>query len=179
MSSYREIVTKTVIGKGKKSFVDHGRIKANNTPSTILGCWIINNDFNGVKNNGSVIINGTYDLNVWYSYDNNSKTDVIKQTIPYNETVHIKNTSDVSNQEVIVRSLKQPTISKVDIDGDDIVYVIDKELGIELVGDEKVKIAVDDEEDPWDEIIDDVNDKQIDNEVNEEFIKEDQNEESL
>ena len=179
MASFREIVTKTVIGKGKKTFTDSGHVKANNTPSTILGCWIINNDFNGVKNNDSVIINGTYDLNIWYSYDNNSKTDVIKETIPYNETVHIKNNSDVLNQEVIVRSLKQPTITKVDIDGNDIVYVIDKELGIELVGDEKVKIAVDENEEPWDEIIDDSNDKQIDNEVKEDYIKDDQNEESL
>ena len=50
----------------------------------------------------------------------------------------------------------------------------EKELGIELVGDEKVKIAIDENEDPWDEIIDDVNDKQIDNEVDENFIKEDE-----
>ena len=62
----------------------------------------------------------------------------------------------------------------LDIDGNDIVYTIEKELGIELVGDEKVKIAIDENEDPWDEIIDDVNDKQIDNEVDENFIKEDE-----
>ncbi|MBP3799982.1 MAG: outer spore coat protein CotE, partial [Bacilli bacterium] len=68
---------------------------------------------------------------------------------------------------------------KVDIDGNDIIYVIEKELGIELVGDEKVKIVVDENEDPWDEIIDDKNDKQIDNEVKEDFIKEEQIEESL
>ena len=173
MASFREIVTKTVIGKGKKTFTDSGRIKANNTPSTILGCWIINNDFSGEKDGDSVVINGTYDLNVWYSYDNNSKTDVIKETIPYTETVHIKNSSNVSNQEVIVRSLKQPTCSKVEIDGNEITYVIEKELGIELVGDEKVKIAIDENEDPWDEIIDDKEEKQIDAEVTEEFIKED------
>ena len=35
-------------------------------------------------------------------------------------------------------------------------------------------IAIDENEDPWDEIIDDVNDKQIDNEVDENFIKEDE-----
>ena len=55
-----------------------------------------------------------------------------------------------------------------------VLVTIEKELGIELVGDEKVKIAIDENEDPWDEIIDDVNDKQIDNEVDENFIKEDE-----
>ena len=174
VASYKEIVTKTVIGKGKKTFTDTRRKKIENNPSTILGCWVINHNFEGVKNRDSVTINGSYDVNVWYSYDNDTKTDVLKETVPYTEKVHIKNNSNVTNQEAIIRSLKQPNCIKVDIDGNDIVYTIEKELGIELVGDEKVKIAIDENEDPWDEIIDDVNDKQIDNEVDENFIKEDE-----
>ena len=166
VASYKEIVTKTVIGKGKKTFTDTRRKKIENNPSTILGCWVINHNFEGVKNRDSVTINGSYDVNVWYSYDNDTKTDVLKETVPYTETVHIKNNSNVTNQEAIIRSLKQPNCIKVD--------TIEKELGIELVGDEKVKIAIDENEDPWDEIIDDVNDKQIDNEVDENFIKEDE-----
>ena len=63
--------------------------------------------------------------------------------------------------------VSQPSLSNA-------VKELEKELGIELVGDEKVKIAIDENEDPWDEIIDDVNDKQIDNEVDENFIKEDE-----
>lgn len=179
MASYREIVTKTVISKGKKTFTDVGRKKVEYTPSTILGCWVINHRFEGSKNNDKVVINGSYDINVWYSYDNDSKTAVLKETIPYKETVHIRNNSNITNQDVIVRSLKQPSCVKVDIEDNDITYVIEKELGIELVGDEKVKIVVDENEDPWDEIIDDKNDVQIDNEVKEDFIKEEQIEESL
>ena len=172
MANFREIVTKTVIGKGKKTFIDTGHIKTSNPPSTILGCWIINHNFNGIKENDKVKINGTYDLNIWYSFDNNSKTDVIKEKVSYNEIVNIKNTSDAVNQEVIIRSLKQPTCSKVDIESDNIVYSVEKELGVELVGDEKVKIAVDENEEPWDEIFDDSNEEKIDD-VKEDFIKED------
>lgn len=179
MASYREIVTKTVISKGKKTFTDNGRKKVEYTPSTILGCWVINHKFEGSKSGDAVLINGSYDINVWYSYDNDSKTAVLKETVPYRETVHIKNDNNINNQEVIVRSLKQPSCIKVDIDGNDITYIIEKELGIELVGDEKVKIAVDENEDPWDEIIDDKNDKQIENEVKEDYIKEEQIEEKL
>ena len=58
----------------------------------------------------------------------------------------------------------------MDIENGEIVYTVEKELGIELVGDEKVKIAIDENEDPWDEILDDNEDKIIDNEVNEDFI---------
>ena len=89
MANFREIVTKTVIGKGKKTFIDTGHIKTSNPPSTILGCWIINHNFNGIKENDKVKINGTYDLNIWYSFDNNSKTDVIKEKVSYNEIVNI------------------------------------------------------------------------------------------
>ena len=32
--------------------------------NTVLGCWIINHNFNGVNNNGSVNVNGTYDIKV-------------------------------------------------------------------------------------------------------------------
>lgn len=172
VASYKEIVTKTVIGKGKKTFTDTRRKRVENNPSTILGCWVINHNFEGVKTKDSVTITGSYDVNVWYSHDDDTATDVLKETVPYTETVHIKHNSDGTNQEAIVRSLKQPSCVKVDIEGNDIVYTIEKELGIELVGDAKVKIAIDENEDPWDEIIDDTNDKQIENEVKEDFIQE-------
>ena len=42
MSSYKEIVTKAVIGKGKKVFTNTNSKSVENTPSTILGCWVIN-----------------------------------------------------------------------------------------------------------------------------------------
>lgn len=42
MSNYREIVTKAVVAKGKKLFTTTGTINVSNTPSTILGCWVIN-----------------------------------------------------------------------------------------------------------------------------------------
>ena len=172
MPSYREIVTKTVIGKGKKSFTTNNIVNLENTPSTILGCWVINHKFNGEKYGDKVNISGSYDVNIWYSYDNDTKTDVIKKTDTYNETVTIKNSRDVVNEEVIIRSLKQPSCSNVDIDGNSIKYTVEKELGIELVGDEKVKIETSLDEDPWDEIIDDT-DNEIEQEVKEDSLSDD------
>ena len=181
MSSYKEIVTKAVIGKGKKTFTTTNTKSVENMPSTILGCWVINHKFNGVKQNDSIVINGSYDVNVWYSYDNDTKTAVLKDTDSYREVVNIKRKDNSSeNEEIIVRSLNQPNCVKVDIDGNNIVYTIEKELGIELVGDTKVKILTDEEEDDWDEILDDPKkiDEDIDEEVDEEFIKEDTIEEN-
>lgn len=42
MASFREIVTKAVIGKGKKKFTDQLQLNAANHPTTVLGCWVIN-----------------------------------------------------------------------------------------------------------------------------------------
>lgn len=175
MSNYREIVTKAVIAKGKKLFTTNESVKVSNNPSTILGCWVINHNFNGVKNGDSIRISGSYDVNIWYSYDNDTKTEVVRQTSQYDEVVRMRQREDeASSEEIIVRSLKQPSCVKVDIEGNDINYTIEKELGIELVGDIKVKIEANTEEEPWDEIIEESKAEEsiekIDQEVKEDFI---------
>ena len=173
MANYREIVTKAVIAKGKKTFVNNDSVTVDNSPSTVLGCWVINHNFNGVKEGNSITINGSYDVNIWYSYDNDTKTDVVKVTNSYNEIVHMRDTNtDTLSEEIIIRSLKQPNCIKTDIDNNKINYSIEKELGIELVGDVKVKIEATTEEDPWEEILEETDtDKEIDK-VNDDYIEE-------
>ncbi|MBQ7105737.1 MAG: outer spore coat protein CotE [Bacilli bacterium] len=178
MTNYKEIVTKAVIGKGKKNFTSSNTIKPENNPTTILGCWVINHTFKGQKENDKIRINGSYDINVWYSYDNNTKTDVVRKSDMYEEVVLLKDKgiNDIENEEIIVRSLKQPTVISAEVIDGDISYTIEKELGIELVGNTKVKIAVDEEEEEW-EILDEDGDgipddieQAIDNEVEENFL---------
>lgn len=171
MANYREIVTKAVVSKGKKTFTTSNSVSVNNNPSTILGCWVINHNFGGTKSDDKITINGSYDVNIWYSYDNDTKTDVVKETNTYSEIIKMRNREDVLGEEVIVRSLKQPNCVKVDIDGNKINYVVEKELGIELVGDIKVKVETNTEEDPWDEIVEEDTEKDI-NSVDENFISE-------
>lgn len=42
MANYKEIVTKAVIGKGKKKFITKSEITPEVVPTTVLGCWVIN-----------------------------------------------------------------------------------------------------------------------------------------
>ena len=174
MSSYREIVTKAVLGKGKKTFTHNNVIDVSNNPTNVLGCWVINHNFQGIKEGNSIIVNGSYDINIWYSYDNDTKTDVVKETFNYKENVHIheKDGVDYTETSIIVRSLKDPTCQEVKIQDNKIIYSVEEELGIELVGDTKVKILVDDNMDDWEEIIDDKEtNNQIDKEVNENYLE--------
>lgn len=174
MTNYKEIVTKAVISKGKRLFSTINSVEVDN-PSTVLGCWVINHNFNGTKSKDKIIINGSYDVNIWYSYDNDTKTAVIRETNKYNEVINMKRDSGM-NEEVIVRSLQQPSCVKADIEGNKINYTIEKVLGVELVGDIKVKIEASDE-DPWDEIgEDDVvesREENIKEQIDDNFIKED------
>ena len=173
MSSYREIVTKAVLGKGKKVFQNKHFVEVSNTPNNVLGCWVINHNFKGDKNENSIIVTGSYDINIWYSYENDTKTDVVKETFNYKEKVNIKEREgvDYADASIIVRSLKDPNCKEVSIDGNKINYVVEEEIGIELIGDTKVKILVDDDMDDYEEIVDEkeVLDK-IDSEVNEDYL---------
>lgn len=176
MANYKEIVTKAVISKGKKLFNQKNSIKANNKPTNVLGCWVINHKFSGVKQNNQILINGSYDINIWYSYDNDTKTDVIKETHSYNEMVKMRDdNNEYENSNIVVRSLIDPKCTKVDIDNDLINYQVDLELGIELVGDVKVKIMVDDNLDEYNLIEEEKEEKilkDIDENINEDYLKE-------
>lgn len=168
--AYREIVTKAVIGKGKKKYTNNYEIEVEHVPTTILGCWIINHNFEAHEQNDKILINGSFDANIWYSYDNDTLTTVTNKKITYHEAERLDvDTSNVINKDIVVRSLKQPTCISAKSDGNLIKLDIEKELGIEILGDTKVKISqVDDEDDNWldlDETIDKVNPDYIDKET--------------
>ena len=109
---------------------------------------------NGVNNNGKVNINGSYDINVWYAYENNTKTNVIARTFNYNDTVNVKLKNEeglTDTNEIIVRSLTAPQVRDVKADNNVINLTVEKELGVEIVGDTKVRINVEEDYDDYDE----------------------------
>lgn len=168
MALYKEIVTKAIIGKGKKSFTDTYEVDTTLLPTNVLGCWVINHKFKGYKSGDKIGVDGSFDVNIWYSYDNDSKTTVINKKIEYNELINVKTKEDtnISNDiDIIVRVLKQPTCNKVSVENTNIVFDIEKELGVELVGEAKVKISAITEEDPWEDIDNELN-EEVNNEIN-------------
>lgn len=176
MALFKEIVTKAVIGKGKKLFKDNYSLEVENAPTTILGCWVINHKFKGYKTNDKIGVSGTYDVNIWYSYDNDSKTTVVNKNISYDDlfNVRLKESADLSSDtDIIVRTLKQPNCLGVNINNKTISFDIEKELGVEVVGETKVKIAIEEDEDPWDIIDDELSSKDIEeiDKVSDDYIK--------
>ena len=174
-NNYKEIITKAIIGKGKKIFKNEYSVECEKDIDTVLGCWVINHDLKGVKDGEYIKIVGSYDINIWYSYDNNTKTDVVSNRMFYEERVRvrIKENSEINdNTEIIIRSLKNPTCIDVNNSDKTIKYTISKELGIEILGDTKIKIPVSNNEDDYDVIIDEESlSDEIDKSVYENYLK--------
>ena len=179
MAVYKEIVTKAIVGKGKKYFKNNYTVTVENNPTTVLGCWIINHKFRGYKTGEKIGVDGSFDVNIWYSYDNDSKTTVANQKFDYNDLFNVKireNVDLTGDTDIIVRTLKQPTCKEVNIiNGNTITFDVEKELGVEIVGETKMKIAIEEEEEPWEELDDDITEeveKEIDDTVSEDYINE-------
>ncbi len=179
MAYFKEIVTKAVVGKGKKATTQKYTIVPDQTPNTVLGCWIINHKFNGSMANRDIYVNGAYDVNVWYSYDNDTKTGVCTGTFTYNDKMNVPVSNNVSltnNSEVIVSSLSDPNVIDVGVENGAIKFSVRKEMGIEIVGDTKIRVNVEDNFEDYMEIIDDeeIDDvmNEIDSQIKEDYLDE-------
>ena len=168
MNEVREIVTKAVVAKGKKAMHITHNIQTTAHPYSVLGCWIINHEFEAVRNDNLVDIDGEFEVNIWYSTEENTKTDVLREKVAYHKDIKVKSivTEYMKNSDdVLARILKHPTVTNAKIIDDEIKLDIDMEIMAEIIGETKMQVTVcipvvSDEED-----IDD-----LDIEVNEDFL---------
>jgi spore coat protein E len=144
---YREIITKAVCGKGRKfSHVSHTVTPPNN-PTSILGAWIINNQYEAVKSGDNVEVVGTYDINIWYSHDRNTKTDVAKETISYVEVVplsYLDKKHKSVTAEVSAVATQEPNCVEASIssNGGSVIIRVEREYQVEMVAETKVCVVV-------------------------------------
>lgn len=143
----REIITKAVCGKGRKfSQVTH-TVTPPHRPSSILGAWIINHQYEAVKSGEGIEVVGTYDINIWYSYDNNSKTDVAKETVSYVEAVplsYLDSKHRASTEEVSAESTQEPNCVEANISsgGNSVIIRVEREYQVEMIAETKVCVVV-------------------------------------
>lgn len=167
MNEIREIVTKAVVAKGKKLFNMHEHIESSTHPYSILGCWIINHEFEAYKNADVVTIEGQYELNVWYSYLQNTKTEVLREKIKYKKDIKVKqvvkNYLD-NNDDIIAKVLAHPTVTNAKILEDGLDVDVTMEILAEVIGETKMQVTVFTQTEPQDDIED------LDIDVDEDFL---------
>ena len=148
-SDYREIITKAVCGRGRELTKTTNHVTPSHRPSSILGCWIINHRYNAKKKSANTVeVNGSYDINIWYSYNDNTKTEVVTETVDYCDEVELskkdKNCLHDDN-EVVAKVVQQPNCleCKIEEHGNKIAVEVEREFVVQVIGETKVKVKVD------------------------------------
>lgn len=142
----RQIVTKAVVAKGKKRSESCEVLRPPNTPTSILGCWVINHHYHAKKVGKYVEVSGKYDVNVWYAYNNHSKTAVYTETINYKDRIklHYRDDEVIESNDCHVRVIQQPNCCEAVItkNGDCFSIVVEREFVVEVIGETKVVVSV-------------------------------------
>ncbi|WP_066634975.1 outer spore coat protein CotE [Desulfolucanica intricata] len=154
---YREIITKAVCGTAKKNLVYTKFIKINekHVPDKVLGTSINNFELLPVaaeplshKQTG-VSISGSFEVNIWYSYDSDRFTDLSRETVKFTEVIALEDFDGQSLNELDARAMliKTPQCKAASLQNNNTVRV-EIELGIyaEVVGETKIRVRVYSEE---------------------------------
>lgn len=160
---YREIITKAVCGKGRKFTQATHSIAPSHRPTSILGCWVINHLYNAKKKSEDTVeINGSYDINIWYSYNDNTKTEVVTERVTYSDIIKlsVKDDNSINDEyDVIAKVIQQPNCleCKIGSKGQKISVEIEREFVVQVIGETKINVRVDpkwdkhdDDDDGWD-----------------------------
>mgnify|MGYP003297980765 CR=1 FL=1 len=169
MNEIREIVTRAVVAKGKKVFNITEKVSTNEKPYSILGCWVINHEFEATKLNNTVKLDGEFEINIWYSTNNNTRTDIIRETITYKKDIETRTiVKDYleNSDDILARIIQHPTVTNAKILDEMIEVDITFEIVAEIIGETKMKVTVFKEVENWEEEI-----ETLDMELNEEFLE--------
>jgi len=147
-SDYREIITKAVCGRGRKFTKSMNHVSPSHKPSSILGCWVINHRYHAKKKSlDEVEVHGSYDINIWYSFNDNTKTEVVTETIDYCDEVELSSKDDNcldDDYEIVANVLQQPNClqCKIEKEGNQIAVEVEREFVVKVIGETKVNVKV-------------------------------------
>ncbi|MCK6257091.1 outer spore coat protein CotE [Fictibacillus sp. WQ 8-8] len=173
--NYREIICKAVCGKGRKFSQSTHTITPSHRPTSILGSWIINHSYKASRQSDDTVeVEGHYDINVWYSYNNNTKTEVVTETVGYKDSIVLSTRDEHAtgkDLEISARCIQAPNTLEATIspNGSRMVIQCEREFTCDVIGETKVCVyvnpdgALDDwEQKDWDYGLDDQDVEDID-----------------
>ena len=124
LKNYRHIITKAIIGHGKKKLDCKTTTTLPQRPNRILGCWIVSHRYQAKNPTNEVEIVGQYEVNIWYAFSGSKKTAVYAKSIHYKGVVPIHYESKpVSRDDVYIKSIDEPGCERVEIEDDGKVCV--------------------------------------------------------
>ncbi len=148
MNDIREIVTRSVVAKGKKIITIKDELLPQESISTILGCFIINHVFDAQLIEDKALVNGQFELDIWYTYETSDglvATDVVKKVICYEKKIRTKpvvNCYSHKGLEILVTVTGMPECTSVNFQDEQINVCVTLELLAEVIGETKIKVAI-------------------------------------
>ena len=146
MNDIREIVTKAVIGKGNRKFEMPIRMpEVNGTIGRALGAFITNHQMKAIKSGDMIEVVGQYDVHVWYTNEADTASDIVRLTVNYGDMIeltdalrnHLLESDEITSEELVA-----PYTTDVWLDAGIIVVEIAFEVGVEVIGETKMRVAI-------------------------------------
>lgn len=150
-TSVREIITKAVCGSAQKSFLYCCEIEFDQEfiPSQILGTSITAFTIHPVSvksfdlQKPSVTVSGSFDVNVWFSFNNGKDTEVAREVVEFSEMMEIEDFDPAALNEMEGRAVltKTPQYKGAVIQNNNTIKV-DIEMGIyaEVISETKIRV---------------------------------------
>ena len=134
-----EIMTKATLAKGLKKTIHKYEFTVDQIDK-ILGCWISNHQFQGMISETKPQIKGTFDIHLWYSFQNDSF--LLKQQISYLDKIDLscKNHQLSNKDEMIADCLRLPKCINATLNDQTMVIEIEKEMSLKIVGDTTILV---------------------------------------
>lgn len=89
---------------------------------------------------------GKFDINVWYSHNNHSKTSVYTETISYKDRIRLNYRDEPTSkhEEIIVNVVQHPNCIEAIISkcGEKFIISVERELIAEVLGETKICVTV-------------------------------------
>src|SRR5699024_12578213 len=84
-----------------------------------------------------VEVHCSYDINVWYSYDDETSTDVEKEIVDYCDVIELSNKDKhcyFHDDEVITELIRHPNCLQCNLEEDRISVKVEREFAVNVIG---------------------------------------------
>ena len=146
MNDIREIVTKAVIGKGHRTFnVSVTMPETTGLVIRVLGAVMTNHCVNAEKSGDLIEISGSYEVHVWYTYDDDNQTDIVRMTVDYGDIIELRHAlrdNLLDSDEITAEEIVAPYATDVRIEAGIIHVDVALEVAAEVIGETKMRVAI-------------------------------------
>jgi spore coat protein E len=149
----REIIVQTTCGMGFKEieYIQYLEPEKETTPTKILGFSITNVEKPKAlkwkvpeRSRYYVPVKGSFDIHIWYAYNNGLETAVASTTVVYHETIPILERSGrpIGPVTATAKLDNDPRVADVKLEDNKIRVVVLLKISAEVIGDSRLLVEI-------------------------------------